>query len=120
MNTRINSRGNTVKEDWCGGDRYRFDFNVCTPEKGWMQFDTDQDAHYFGVWINQEKRMTVTYCEGDLIIVECPSAIHFNMEIADMIRFYGEGFIAKAIDMKGIMTTFCQDRNEFAIPLLAN
>ena len=47
------------------GDRYRFDFKECTPDKGWAQIDTNQDAWYFGQWANPTTLEIVAYVEGD-------------------------------------------------------
>ena len=30
------------------GDRYRFDFDLCSCARGWAQVDTAQDASWFG------------------------------------------------------------------------
>jgi hypothetical protein len=32
------------------GDRYRFDFDLCSCARGWAQVDTAQDASRFGTW----------------------------------------------------------------------
>ncbi len=45
----VNERGNTVFRSFHSTERYRFDFRLCTKEKGWTQYDTNQDAWYFGV-----------------------------------------------------------------------
>jgi hypothetical protein len=53
----INSRGNKVLRDadadremsGVGDSRDTYDFRLCTTESGWRQFDTEQDAWYFGV-----------------------------------------------------------------------
>lgn len=111
----MNERGNHVRRySYFGADRYYFDFQLCMPADGWQQFDTDQDAWYFGVWVHRAARMTVTYAEGDLTIVDCPTVETFNAEITDACGFYGEGFVAKAIGPDGI-TVYCQDRREFYI-----
>jgi len=84
-----NERGNTVTNAYVGGeDRYRFDSSLCTKDAGFEQFDTDQDASYFGVWVNRKERVTLTYSEGDLTLVVCPSAETFNAEMADAERVY--------------------------------
>ena len=84
--------------------------------EGWEQFDTDQDAAYFGVWVNKSKFLTLTYAEGDWTLVECHDKDHFNAEVLDAIKFYGEGFIFKAIDFEAkTCTTVVQNRQEFLI-----
>ena len=84
----VNERGNMVLrgQDF-GGDRYKYDFNIL---KDWEQYDTDQDASYFGVWVNIEKRHIFTYAEGDTTLVTCPNIDTFKAELADMARFYGD------------------------------
>ena len=60
-----NDRGNTVhsRTVYTIQDRYFFDGKMCTRALGFEQFDTEQDASYFGVWVNREERATVTYAE---------------------------------------------------------
>ena len=112
----INERGNEVIRMFePEADRYCFDFKHCTPSKGWLQFDTDQDAHYFGVWVNKSKRWIVTYAEGDVTIVKCPTVESFNMEIKGMCEFYGVEANIRTIDLDGTYTKYYQDRQEFFI-----
>ncbi len=95
----VNERGNSVYRDLDadeiiggrGGDRYRYDFELCSKEKGWRQFDTTQtqDAHYFGVWVNVESKKVFTYCEGDRILVDCQTIENLRAELASMVKFYG-------------------------------
>lgn len=115
--THVNERGNTVFR-WHRSDvRYLVDFADDYKAGGWVQFDTDQDAWYFGVWLSPGSLRTLTYCEGDWSLVRCPDREHYNAEVVDAIEFYGEGFFAKTIDhLTGEMTTYVQDRNEFLIP----
>jgi hypothetical protein len=51
------------------GDRYKYDFEICTYAEGWAQLDTSQDASYFGTWLNPTLRQTLCYCEGDVTVV---------------------------------------------------
>jgi len=74
---------------WCGGERYLFDFRVCTSERGWVQYDTDQDAWYYGVWIHVGEREIVNYCEGDLYVTRCPDEESFQAELRDLHAFHG-------------------------------
>ena len=52
-----------------GGERYLFDFDLCSHEYGWEQLDTKQDAWYFGVWYHTRRRVIVSFAEGDLIVI---------------------------------------------------
>ena len=111
-----NERGNLLFRSWASTERYAVDFARDFQAERWMQYDTDQDAWYFGVWVNPQKLLTLTYADGDWTLVVCPDAAHYNAEIADANRFYGEGFIAKSIDLEGCMTVHRQDRSQFFIP----
>jgi len=71
-------------------DRYLYDFNLCPAKEGWQQWDTDQDAHYFGVWWNPVARVTCTYAEGDESIVVCNTEAAWKAELQDMCDFYGD------------------------------
>lgn len=92
----LNERGNEVYRDFDADkklgirsqreDRYYYDF---TALKGWRQYDTDQDASYFGVWVDVPNRMTFTYAEGDRCLVICPTLDSFKAELADAAAFYG-------------------------------
>ena len=91
----VNGRGNIVLRDidadlslgFKSGSRYAYDSKLC--EAGWKQYDTDQDASYFGCWVHLEQRKTMCYYEGDRILVVCPTTESFKAELEDMERFYG-------------------------------
>jgi hypothetical protein len=112
----LNENGCEIHRVFMDDERYTVDFASDFTAEGWEQYDTDQDAPYFGVWINQKKLLTLTYCEGDWSFVVCPNADAFNAEIQKMNTFYGSGFIAKVIDTDGSMTVLEQDRQSFLIP----
>ncbi len=84
-----NKRGNFVFRSWAHSDRYRYDFEICTKKKGWVQYDTKQDAWYFGCWVNPARRLILTYAEGDITVVRCPTEESYHAELADMAQFYG-------------------------------
>jgi hypothetical protein len=109
-----NKRGNVVHRGFFSTERYIVDFADDFGSEGWQQFDTDQDAHYFGCWVNPVKFLTLTYAEGDWTLVECFDKDHYNAEIQDAINFYGEGFEFKTIDENGI-TEYRQDREKFLV-----
>lgn len=69
-------------------DRYAFDFGGPLKE-GWEQYDTDQDAYYFGVWVNLKTRETLTYSEGDWTLVSCANDEILRAELAHAAEFYG-------------------------------
>ena len=109
-----NDRGNpvTMLRHIEGRNRYHYDFEACTPADGWKQYDTDQDAHYFGVWIHLERREILTYAEGDEIRTTCPTPETFRAELDHMAQFYGPPPpYAVAIDHDGTVTHYVQERD---------
>jgi hypothetical protein len=102
----------TQRWEFVEGDRYQFDFKHCHPRNGWKQYDTDQDAWYFGVWVHSGRRQILTFAEGDLSLVTCPTTAHFQTELASMAEFYGESPPAfVAIDHEtGSVTKFYDER----------
>ena len=58
-----------TREFW-PGDRYVYDFGLCSYKKGWAQFDTAQDARYFGTWANPTRLIIFSYCKGDTTLKE--------------------------------------------------
>lgn len=108
------ARGNRIYRFFDGGgDRYLIDYADQFTREGWLQFDTDQDASYFGTWVNPQRLVTLTFCEGDWSLVECDTIEGYNAEIANMCQLYGDGFIAKTIDADGGVTVHQQDRSAF-------
>lgn len=89
--SRETASGNALIDlgHFADADRYIFDFDHCTHKAGWSQYDTDQDAPYFGVWVHPGDRLIVTYCEGDLTLASCATADAFKAELAHMAEFYG-------------------------------
>lgn len=65
-------------------DRYVFDFKKCTPSNGWAQFDSEQDASYFGHWVNPFTREIVSYCEGDITRTRCETDAEYVAAILDL------------------------------------
>jgi len=90
MSSRTNERGNIIVDEFTGpfAERYQFDREYLAA--GFKQWDTDQDASYFGVWVHVETRVIVTFAEGDLSTVTCPTDESFKAEIANMRAFYGD------------------------------
>lgn len=64
------------------GDRYQFDFNLCSPSKGFSQVDTAQDASYYGHWASPSEFKLVSYVEGDVTIETAPN----KEEFIDLMR----------------------------------
>lgn len=85
---KTNKNDNTTYRVFCPSDRCIIDFADNRKFDGWEQYNTNQDASYFGVWINLLKRQTLTYCEGDWSLVFCEDDEHYNREICSMNEFY--------------------------------
>ena len=81
--------GNTV-HSWFSHDSSRYPFDrVLSRRDGWQQYDTDQDAWYYGVWVNPKTRQQVTYAEGDLYYVWYPSKKAFRKGMKRLDAFHG-------------------------------
>lgn len=109
--TRLNHK---IHRAFLQTHRYVVDFAEDFNTEGWQQFDTSQDAHYFGFWVNPVKLITLTYAEGDWSLVVCENIEQYNKEIQSAIDFYEEGFIAITYGDEG-RTVYRQDRTKFLI-----
>jgi len=88
---RTKASGAVIEDRFVGPfrERYEYDFKRCKSADGWKQYDTQQDASYFGVWVHPERRVIVTFAEGDETTVTCPTQESFEAEIREMNEFYG-------------------------------
>lgn len=86
----------TFREFTEGGDRYKFDFDLCSVANGFAQVDTREDASYFGIWANPFTRKVVTFAEGDVTIETAETDEEFTRAIRNLEEYYGDGF--KGID----------------------
>jgi len=112
-----NERGNEIYRDAeadeklgteRGVDRYHYDFEAL---RSWRQFDTNQDAWYFGVWVDVANMRTFTYAEGDRSLVICPTLESFRAELKSAEEFYGSPPpAAVAIGADGVITKYFDDR----------
>ena len=108
---RTNERGNAIASFYADAERYVFDFELCTPDDGWQQYDTAQDAWYFGVWVNVKRRQTLTYAEGDVMLVTCPDDACLKAELDDAAEVYGPPPPAfTSIDRNGSLTKYYDTR----------
>lgn len=106
--------GNSLYRRFRPAERYVVDFADDFSTEGWKQYDTDQDAHYFGCWVNPRQFLVLTYAEGDWTLQVCLDADHYNAQIDRMNEFYSEGYEAKVIDTeKRTCTEYRQDRQTF-------
>ena len=71
------------------GERYAMDFSYCGPRSDWYQWDSHQDAWYFGQWVNPVTRQILTYAEGDISLITCQTADLYRAELDNMTDFEG-------------------------------
>lgn len=89
--------------------RYQFDANLL-PE-GFRQWDTEQDASYFGVWVHPERMVIITFAEGDFIRQEADNRDEFRAELARMVEVYGPApHYMSTIDADGTLTRYVETR----------
>ena len=89
----------TTREFYPDGERYLFDFKLCTLKKGYAQLDTSQDAWYYGAWANPEKLIVVSYAEGDCCIKQAGSKEEFIEEVRNWAEWNKEnGYSPFGID----------------------
>lgn len=79
-------------------ERYTFDLGECSTKNGWAQFDTSQDASYFGIWVNPFNLSVFTLCEGDMTLEEAESEEEFSAHLGTMRDFYNNGTRFLGID----------------------
>ena len=110
--SETNERGNTVTQTFhANRNRYAYDGRLCAAAGGWVQFDTREDAWYFGVWVHPGRRLVLTFAEGDEILTECPTEASYHAELAHLADFYGEPPpFATAIDADGTVTQYVAER----------
>lgn len=89
-------------------DRYYYDFGQC---KTWKQYDTDEDAWYFGVWVNPDTFQILTFAEGDETLTTCSDEASYHAELSRMSDFYDNPPPAfKVIDADGTLTKYFDTR----------
>ncbi|MGL5288360.1 MAG: hypothetical protein ACRC9N_02510 [Aeromonas sp.] len=92
-------------------DRYYYDQTLLTQD--WQQYDTEEDAWYFGIWINPKKRETFTYLEGDTHHVIAPNIEAFQAELARLYQHYPQAPAFISIDPQaGVMTPHFETKPE--------
>lgn len=105
----FNAQDNMVIRWFLPGERYRYDSRLLA--QGWKQWDTRQDAPYFGVWVHPTKHQVVTYAEGDVSHTFCKDAEAFRNELRAMEDFYGPApHCAVSIDHEGAVTHYYDHR----------
>lgn len=87
MNTTRTRDCTTTTEHDPNGTRYQFDFSLL--KLGWQQWDTDQDASYFGIWVHPTDLKVLTFAEGDITLQEFTNAAAYETELNRMSEHYG-------------------------------
>ena len=64
-------------------------FSRCVPQ-GFREVEEWQDGRFRAVWVDDEIRHTITYCEGDIILVSCETQEIYDAEIAHAAAFYAD------------------------------
>lgn len=77
----LESGASLIRSSNYGGNRYQYDWGMCSYDKGFAQIDTDQDASYYGTWTNPFTRIILNYCEGDVSETYCPTDEIYVAEI---------------------------------------
>lgn len=87
---RTDKNGNQIEEGFIcdpeGDGMYVFESKLT--DKHWRRFMTRQDAHYFGVWINDSLRQTASYCEGDTYLTRCATEESYQKELDGLREFH--------------------------------
>ena len=86
--TEVKDENRTIYRMFYPSSRYLVD--TAPDFKGWEQFDTHQDAPYFGVWNNKELKQSLCYAEGDWILVQCVTDESYQQEVNECIEFYNQ------------------------------
>jgi hypothetical protein len=102
-----NQRGNAVERWFRPCSSYTFDAKL----REYHRYSTDQDAEWFGVWVDVVRRKVFTYAEGDCILVSCSTDEGFAAELADMEAFYGPApAFMRAIHEAGSVSRYVEAR----------
>ncbi|MDR6997434.1 hypothetical protein J2Y65_004150 [Aeromonas salmonicida] len=92
-------------------DRYYYDRTLLA--QSWQQYDTEEDAWYFGIWINTEKLETFTYAEGDTCHVIAPNVEAFRAELARLYQYHSQAPAFISIDPEaGVVTRHFEAKSE--------
>lgn len=69
--------------------RYRYD-NLLKKSDWRQQYDTEQDAHYFGIRVNVKLLMVIEYAEWDLYIYMAKDCDAMKAKLEKLAEQYGE------------------------------
>ena len=74
---------NAVVEYYFIMDGGRYPFDQVSRRLGFYQYDTPQDAWYFGLWVNPETLRIVSYVEGDITVMEAHDRASYDALLND-------------------------------------
>jgi len=69
------------------GDRYRYNFDLCSFARGWAQIDSAQDASWFGTWASPAERTILNFAEGDVTRTVCEADEKFAAALREIDRW---------------------------------
>src|SRR5262249_33888751 len=84
--------------EFCPGDRYHYDFVICTTKNGFAQVDTGQDASYYGTWTNPHLYVIFSFVEGDCYTTQCDTADDYKEALLEVVGWNQERDYWKGID----------------------
>lgn len=64
---------------------FQFEFLLKRQTAGWQRLVNEE---FLSVWKHEEKRQFITYCEGDVIINDCPTPEIFAAEEQRILNFH--------------------------------
>ena len=102
VTVRTSVGGNMLEQIFISSERYAFDFAKGMRDKGWRQYDTNQDAWYYGIWYNPQTLQTLSYTEGDIYLISCGVWSYFKDEMMGMDEFHGSAAPPCAVAGSGI------------------
>ena len=107
-------KGHQTRQIFLSGERYLFDARLDLSDGAWAQLDTEDDASYFGIWVNKTARRILLFAEGDLSFTQCADAASYDAQMAAICSFHeaSPSFVAITDDA---VTAYYQDRSEFFI-----
>lgn len=88
--------------------RYHYDRALLS--LGFKQYDTDQDAWYFGTWVHPQAGVIVTYAEGDEYVTLCADDSEMQIELTELAKFHGPAPAAWILYDEGGVTYFYDER----------
>lgn len=83
----VHSGGEQRRRAHIDEERYCIDFGLLSD--GWEQFDTEQDAPYFGVWTHGGLLEVLTCCEGDWTLSRYATREDYDKALRELRDHYG-------------------------------